>query len=53
MLKIGTYQHFKGKFYEVLHVAKHSETEELMVVYPQRISLKRFGLGHSLCLMKQ
>jgi hypothetical protein len=33
MLKIGTYQHFKGNFYEVLHVAKHSETEELMVVY--------------------
>jgi hypothetical protein len=33
MLKIGTYQHFKGNFYEVLHVAKHSETDELMVVY--------------------
>ncbi len=33
MLKIGTYQHFKGNFYEVLHVAKHSETEEFMVVY--------------------
>ena len=33
MLKIGTYQHFKGNFYEVLHIAKHSETEEFMVVY--------------------
>ena len=29
----GRYQHFKGKEYEVLCVAKHSETEEPMVVY--------------------
>lgn len=27
------YRHFKGKEYMVLHVAKHSETEELYVVY--------------------
>lgn len=33
MLNIGTYQHFKGNFYEVLYIAKHSETEEFMVVY--------------------
>jgi hypothetical protein len=33
MIKLGKYQHFKGNFYQVLHVAKHSETEELMVVY--------------------
>lgn len=33
MLKIGRYQHFKGNFYQVLHVAKHSETEEYHVVY--------------------
>jgi len=33
MLKIGKYQHFKGNFYQVLHVAKHSETEALFVVY--------------------
>lgn len=27
------YKHFKGGEYLVLHIAKHSETEELMVVY--------------------
>ena len=29
----GTYEHFKGGVYKVQGVAKHSETEELMVVY--------------------
>jgi hypothetical protein len=29
----GRYRHFKGKEYLVLHVAKHSETLEEMVVY--------------------
>lgn len=29
----GIYRHFKGKDYEVLCVARHSETEEAMVVY--------------------
>lgn len=29
----GTYRHFKGKLYEVLHIAKHSENEEEYVVY--------------------
>lgn len=29
----GRYRHFKGNDYELLHVARHSETEEWMVVY--------------------
>lgn len=32
-IKIGKYQHFKGKEYEVVGVAKHSETMEDLVVY--------------------
>lgn len=27
------YRHFKGNYYKVLHIAKHSETGELYVVY--------------------
>ncbi len=29
----GRYRHFKGRDYEVLFIARHSETEEPMVVY--------------------
>ncbi|MCI2284487.1 DUF1653 domain-containing protein [Colwellia sp. MSW7] len=33
MTKLGKYQHFKGSYYQVLHIARHSETEEYFVVY--------------------
>ena len=33
MLTLGKYQHFKGNFYTLLHIAIHSETDELMAVY--------------------
>lgn len=29
----GRYRHYKGKEYEVIGVARHSETEEAYVVY--------------------
>lgn len=32
-LPLGTYRHYKGNKYEVIGVAKHSETLEEMVVY--------------------
>ena len=32
-LKTGKYRHFKGNEYEVIGIARHSETEEPMVVY--------------------
>ena len=34
-IRPGRYRHFKGKEYEVLGVARHSETEEEYVVYRQ------------------
>lgn len=32
-VKPGLYRHYKGKIYEVISLAKHSETLEEMVVY--------------------
>lgn len=32
-VKCGRYRHYKGKEYEVLGIARHSETEEELVVY--------------------
>ena len=32
-IRPGKYRHFKGREYEVLFTARHSETQEEMVVY--------------------
>ncbi|OGY29317.1 MAG: hypothetical protein A3F33_02195 [Candidatus Woykebacteria bacterium RIFCSPHIGHO2_12_FULL_43_10] len=32
-VKLGKYRHYKGNFYRVLGVARHSETLEELVVY--------------------
>jgi len=34
-IKPGRYEHYKGKHYQVIGVAHHSETMEEMVVYRQ------------------
>lgn len=32
-IELGLYEHYKGKQYKVIALAKHSETLEIMVVY--------------------
>ncbi len=33
MIKAGRYRHYKGNYYDVIGVARHSETEQALVVY--------------------
>ena len=33
LIRPGRYRHYKGNEYEVIDIARHSETEEEMVVY--------------------
>ena len=32
-MKTGIYEHYKGNRYEVIDTVRHSETEELLVLY--------------------
>ncbi|NMP31602.1 DUF1653 domain-containing protein [Thalassotalea sp. M1531] len=44
MISTGKYRHFKGSEYQVTQIAKHSETEEYMVVYyPLYGSIEKTG----------
>lgn len=41
-VKCGRYRHFKGNEYEVIGLARHSETQEEMIIY--RTLYGDFGL---------
>lgn len=42
-IKRGKYQHYKGKLYEVIGIARHSETLEEHIVYRALYDSKEFG----------
>jgi hypothetical protein len=41
----GRYRHYRGRLYEVLGLARHSETLEELVVYRQLYDSERFPSG--------
>ncbi len=42
-VKLGKYRHYKGKEYEVIGVARYSETLEELVVYRALYNSEEFG----------
>ena len=43
MINPGKYKHYKGKFYQVLFIGKHSETLEDLVVYKALHNAEELG----------
>ncbi len=40
-IKLGKYQHFKGGEYQVVGIARHSESLQVMVIYKPLYELKK------------
>ena len=43
VIKRGKYQHYKGKTYDIIGVARHSETLEELVVYRALYNIEEYG----------
>jgi len=42
-LKVGKYQHYKGNFYEIIGIGRHTETLEDFVIYRALYDSEEFG----------
>lgn len=42
----GVYRHYKGSYYETIHIGRHTETQELMMVYRQLYATPEYPIGY-------
>ncbi len=52
-MRMGRYRHYKGREYTVLGVARHSETEEELVVYRQEYGSRAWWVRPKAMFLEQ